>query len=582
MTLPFRSIVSIEESLASRWNIIWSKDQDAVFSSIASALAHHDFDEAVALVDHMSADTTIDRLIDYTKFASSMAVLAGAGRVTTNLRTSGTGLGLDKGIVSGACDRFILMARTSLVDSLKAKAVQLIALEKYEYEREVPPEGKYFAQVAKASPIPIVPKFQSFMDDQGRAAFQLASSLHTSRLGTLGFTAEADLLGYTDYMLNAQIDGRTSDFCRTINGKVFRVSDARSSIVEILKQDDIEDIKTLQPWPNQSKASIASYAEMSSDELTAKGLHIPPFHPHCRTLCVKLKVRPTLVPAIDLNDLPSLPKTNPLPVPLTLAPEAPKPLKAVVQPLPTDAVKEVFISKPADFSQLGLSVSPAKALVWNTLIDVSPLDFLSKMTGTPAVELVKLVGKSKSLQDIPKALGLQTLKITPTVINLETKAPFLGSLKAVHQDYYFLKDHSLSIGSIELQPEDVDHFKSVMKNLMGLAQLTKTKRIIATAGLDTSGYAFAKYGFTLTHPEWVLLKQQVSAKAPSLTAFKTAGATELSAYYAIMNSTNPDDVYALADLSMGKDLLSGTVWAGVLDLNNPEAMARWHTSMAGQ
>jgi len=250
-----------------------------------------------------------------------------------------------------------------------------------------------------------------------------------------------------------------------------------------------------------------------------------------------------------------------------------------LEPQPTDAVKEGYTTKPEDFKELGLVVTQKKADAWNTIMDASPLDILAQMTGTPAGKLVKLVTSAQKLQDIPKALGLLTLKVTPTVVNLETKAPFLGSLKPVHQDYYFKADRSLYVGSIELQPEDVDHFKSVMKNLMGLAQSTKTKRILATAGLDTSGYAFAKYGFRMNVDQWELVKAQVSAKAPTSTAFKLADKAELAAYAAIMASTNPDDIYALADLNMGKELLTGTVWEGVLDMTDPEAMARWHTSM---
>jgi len=110
---------------------------------------------------------------------------------------------------------------------------------------------------------------------------------------------------------------------------VFRVSDARASIVEILKQDDIEVIKQMQPWPKQTKEMMAKYAAMNSEELTKLTLHIPPFHPFCRTLAVKLKVRPATVPTTVPSDLPALPPATPVPTP-TPTPGVPvKPVKAV-------------------------------------------------------------------------------------------------------------------------------------------------------------------------------------------------------------------------------------------------------------
>lgn len=124
--------------------------------------------------------------------------------------------------------------------------------------------------------------------DEGDALVQMASSLHTSRLSTWGFTAEAEQLGVTRYKLTAVLDGRTSPFCKMINGREFAVTDARSLVTEALSAQDPEDLKTIQPWPDQSKAAIAEYEGMTDEELVAEGLNIPPFHPNCRTMCAMI------------------------------------------------------------------------------------------------------------------------------------------------------------------------------------------------------------------------------------------------------------------------------------------------------
>jgi hypothetical protein len=82
------------------------------------------------------------------------------------------------------------------------------------------------------------------------------------------------------------MDGRTSEFCQMINGKTFLVEDARSTIVQVLNLDNPDDAKHITPWPSQSKASLANLSKLSAQELTNLNLHVPPFHPGCRTLCV--------------------------------------------------------------------------------------------------------------------------------------------------------------------------------------------------------------------------------------------------------------------------------------------------------
>lgn len=79
-----------------------------------------------------------------------------------------------------------------------------------------------------------------------------------------------------------------SPFCRAIDGREFEVQQARSLVTEALSAQDPEDLKQIQPWPDQTRDAIAEYEAMTDEELVAEGLNIPPFHPGCRTMCTMI------------------------------------------------------------------------------------------------------------------------------------------------------------------------------------------------------------------------------------------------------------------------------------------------------
>lgn len=136
--------------------------------------------------------------------------------------------------------------------------------------------------------------FKSFMDASGEAYFDMVSSLHTSRVSAYGFTAEAAALGIKEYQINEQLDNRICPVCATMHGKKFKVRDARRLLEVVTRVTDPDDIKQLQPWPSQSKDEVEKLAEMSEEELIGKGWHIPPFHPKCRGLLVRVGKVPSL------------------------------------------------------------------------------------------------------------------------------------------------------------------------------------------------------------------------------------------------------------------------------------------------
>ena len=196
-----------------------------------------------------------------------------------------------------------------------------------------------------------VTPFVSF-DKQGDEQLRMIASLNSSRLATWGFTAEAEVLGMARYRLTAVLDGRTSKFCRLMDGKVFEVSDARRKVIEALNVQNPEDLKVVQPWPKQTKAHMAMYAEMTTTDFVERGLHIPPYHPHCRTL---------------LRHVPSS-----IGKPMEITPTVPEGAQVFQQ------------VTQADLKELGIDATPEQVAEWNEHIGMTPCGVAVQVLWTAA------------------------------------------------------------------------------------------------------------------------------------------------------------------------------------------------------
>ena len=133
-------------------------------------------------------------------------------------------------------------------------------------------------------------EFVSFMNagagNAGKNNVKLVSSLHTSRLAQYGYTVEARLIGVDYYGINAVVDGRTSDICLALNGKVFPVEYAVEFTERMLALSDPEELKAANPWPTGAQ-NLELLKTMSTAQLMEANWACPPFHPYCRTFIDK-------------------------------------------------------------------------------------------------------------------------------------------------------------------------------------------------------------------------------------------------------------------------------------------------------
>lgn len=308
-----------------------------------------------------------------------------------------------------------------------------------------------------------VTPFVSF-EKQGDEQLRMIASLNSSRLATWGFTAEAEVRGMARYKLTAVLDGRTSKFCRLVDGHIFQVTDARQKVIEVLNVQNPEDLKVVQPWPKQDKASLAAFAQMSSAELTARGLHIPPYHPHCRTICRVMQSS-----AGELHEV----------VPLAVPEEA-------------EAFQAVTA---ADLQELGIDATQEDVDQWNTHVGMTPVELLTKLSGQTPQEVMtkgKGVGSRPIRFDESGAIGFNVRGASPQGVEFKLGAildPFTGT--------YYLSQADLLAGN----PKAEAVFLKGLFNALIEMGLKSTATSVAVGVAGNAAY-YAKLGFLPDELEW--------------------------------------------------------------------------------
>jgi hypothetical protein len=428
-------------------------------------------------------------------------------------------------------------------DDLGGEYAPAVAYVKAKYSKTTKAEG---------DEAPSVLPFSSFVDSAGRTFFNIASSLHTSRLSAFGFTAEADYLGVKQYRIDEQLDNRTCPVCEYMDGKVFDVEDARGFLDTVVRTEDADELKSLQPWPSQSKQGLEDLKSLSNDELVMSGWHVPPFHPRCRGLLAKV-----------LSIAAS---------PTTQQQEA--------------TAEGPYIATAADFNQLGVSLSPARIEKWNQVMQASPAAVIAGLTGQTEQEVVQAALDSP---DPKTALGIQALTLASNgTVNIELLRELTsasGQLDSVTTDLYFRQDRKLFIGSVEPLTNEAAAasaaFKEVMTDIYGTAEQLGLPSIEAIAGSDMGGFAMAKYGFAPTVQGWENVKEQITRILAKSGIKDMLTDDELLLLDGILESDDPKDIFALADMPhLGEVLLSGSTYQGFLDMRDPESVARFLTYLS--
>ena len=114
----------------------------------------------------------------------------------------------------------------------------------------------------------------------------LTASLMVSRMSSFGFLSQAYSNGVEQYQISAVLDDKTCPVCEALDGKIFNVKDGVAIASSIMDAEDADSLKSIAPWPSQSKHNVADLADADAQDLVDQGLQIPPYHPGCRCITV--------------------------------------------------------------------------------------------------------------------------------------------------------------------------------------------------------------------------------------------------------------------------------------------------------
>lgn len=524
MSTDFRDYLDLESSLSARLMRVWKKYAASQYAEIAKLVKAKDWDAAYEIANAMDITDLVKTEAPFVQAVLKTTAVFGA-------KMAGDGKALAVGTLSlsntmdQVTDNFLRSVEWSVGEAIRSAAVQSIAQAKEQEEK-----------VKKAATPRFLREFVEFKAS-GDRALQLVSSLHTSRLSTWGFTAEAEFLNITEYELTAILDGRTSEFCRMIHGKRFQVADARSSILQILSVQDPADVKTLQPWPKQTKGAIEAYSTMSVEQLTAQGLHIPPFHPFCRTMLVAVGKAPKLVK----------PKIDKLP----------------------EGAKEVIATED-DFKVLGLTVSPEKVEHWNAYVKLSPVDVLAKLSGFTPKDVVsgELGKRFKTI--VFDASGDISFRFRADVGTKSsgklTFNPYSGILYQNRMDF--------------LAADKVDAYRFVRQfelNKVALAQAMAATELVTQVGFGQAVF-YGQAGYLPTPEAWSLIRKGLleDIKDGLAEEFAALPKKERTLIMLCLGSNDQRAFRALTDVDTPfiTTLLDGVAFSGHLDITDGAVVAK--------
>jgi len=293
MAIKNEAFLVLEFSLAKKLDTATKKEYLPKVKRAASAARKGDFNNARDEINSINLTKAVIAQRQFIELIGMQAILFGARDFSAAKDTGFAGKPPPEQLKK-ATDTIIRMIVLNTTELIKKSAHRLLDLEEVAQK-----ESEFVTQ--KGATSGFVRSFTSNVSSNGKSMIDIGSSLHTSRLASWGFTTEASLLGHTSFMVSEVMDGRTCPVCSAMNGKVFPVDTAKLRLEGVLDVTDPEQLKSMAPWPNQSKQGIKKLQSMSDGELINAGWDTPPYHPRCRGVLRRTdKEAPLSVPTIPL------------------------------------------------------------------------------------------------------------------------------------------------------------------------------------------------------------------------------------------------------------------------------------------
>lgn len=585
-SVDYRLYVTLEMALTRKLVNAWRKESASLYERISMLCREKQWDKARLLVTDLDMTEAGQNNREWIKFLLLSTAVFGAS-IVARTKPSFVGVGSFENMLTQVTNNFVQYLELNATQQIQDEALQLIADD--ELAVKTPPAivskgekphcphcgstdyglmpsdfetakchkcGKNWnhgivpgindpgdiSHILKADPISgrYVTPFVSF-DKQGEDKLHLIASLNSSRLATWGFTAEAEVRGIVRYRLTNVMDGRTSVFCAFINGHEFNVSDARAKVIEALNVQDPNDLKTVQPWPKQTKEAMEAFEEMSDEELKDRGLHIPPFHPRCRTLC-------KIIGAKDKEPTP--------------------------EPPPDQEVPPYLITMQT-LKELGLADATQEQVDhWNAYVGVNPIEILGDLSGKAPQEILS------------KELGTRPIKFMDNGdIGLNAKGIMgdvryaVGTVLDPYSGTYYLSHAELMAGNVVSEQK---FLRRLFTAMITTGEKTAAESLVVQVAGDVATYV--KLGFLPDPGDWQAIRLQMLEKIESpdgAEVFATLSTDKQLLIKHLLNDNDEHALGALADLlahvkgkTVGEWLMEGVTGEFSLDLTDQMAVGQ--------
>ena len=108
--------------------------------------------------------------------------------------------------------------------------------------------------------------------------WRVVANAATSRSYHYGLLKAAQFQGFRGYEFKAIIDEKTTDICRSLDGKVWSIASALNKYEQVAGSDDPDEVKRVFPW-----TKFQDVQGLSVEELQSMGVMVPPLHGNCRS-----------------------------------------------------------------------------------------------------------------------------------------------------------------------------------------------------------------------------------------------------------------------------------------------------------
>lgn len=534
MAVKLDTYIALEGSLASRVAGAWGRVSETTLPHIYTKLQRNDVLGATRMVDELDFSPIIRECRDYVRYVSYAAIMFGASRLNDKLdQAKVIGSGKLAPMVSRVTASYAAALTGSVAEQVKAKLLGIISEHDLNNPATnfAPSDGNVIFKADVQTVLRPYVEFRNPVNDEAQRMIQMISGLHTSRLAAFGYTEEASLLGVTHYSINEQLDNRICPVCRVMHGKTFAVADARSLLDRVLYTDDPNELKTLQPWPAQDKASVEELRGMSNEEIIAMGWHTPPYHPYCRGQLVKAGE----VPLIE--DTPSWQAAFPEVVGGDYSPQR---------------IDE------ESFNTLGVDVTPEEAQAWATETNgVPPEEYLSQITGMSPQEMADAAYDPVTdaadseryglLMDLIQN-GTEEERLRATV---ELRAKLFGSKEPVHGIFDLIFDPTeniMHLKALDMSAHDHGSLSDVLVAWLAAAEAVGIDKIELDASEDPDGRMWADYGAVPDAQDWQNASKGLKAAITDGTVELTD--SEKEEVLPLLSSNEPESLWALLDLGI--------------------------------